>query len=126
VLFFKTRQPIEPVAFVQKICQDAAVGVEQKRCRFVKRLTPITAIEKATEKGLDDVAQRVLASHFHGSDQQGKKVNFIFPKHRCGISTSERPPMAETAAQYESLIRTVASLQSEHQFATTKSLLETT
>ncbi|KAF2658112.1 THUMP domain-containing protein [Lophiostoma macrostomum CBS 122681] len=73
LLFFKTRHPIEPVSFVQKICQDAAIGVEQKRCRFVKRLTPITAIEKATEKGLDDVAQLALAPHFHGPDKQGKK-----------------------------------------------------
>lgn len=82
VIFFKTGQPVEPVAFVQKICQDAADGVEQTRCRFVKRLTPITAINKATERGLDDVAQQVLAPHFHGSDRSGKKVSlfsFFFP-----------------------------------------------
>lgn len=77
-MFFKTRQPIEPVSFVQRICQDAADGVEQKHCRFVKRLTPITAMGKATERGLDDVASLVLAPHFHGPDQKGKKVSIAF------------------------------------------------
>ncbi|KAF2122426.1 hypothetical protein BDV96DRAFT_461051, partial [Lophiotrema nucula] len=73
LLFFRTRQPLDPVSFVRSICQDAADGVEQKRCRFVKRLTPITAIDKATERGLDEVAQQVLAPHFHGPDRAGKK-----------------------------------------------------
>jgi tRNA acetyltransferase TAN1 len=74
VIFFKTRQPVEPVAFVQRICQDAADGVPQPLCRFVKRLTPITATAKATDRGLDEVAQQVLAPHFHGLDRAGKKV----------------------------------------------------
>lgn len=74
VIFFKTRQPVEPVTFVQRICRDAADGVQQPLCRFVKRLTPITATAKATERGLDDVAQQVLAPHFHGPDRAGKKV----------------------------------------------------
>lgn len=78
VIFFKTRPPVEPVSFVHSICQDAADGAEQKRCRFVKRLTPITAMEKATERGLEEVAQRVVAPHFHGPDHVGKKVRLGF------------------------------------------------
>ena len=74
MIFFKTRQPVDPVALVLRICQDAAEGVEQTLCRFVKRLTPITAIDKATDRGLDEVAQQVLAPHFHGPDRAGKKV----------------------------------------------------
>ncbi|KAF2734685.1 hypothetical protein EJ04DRAFT_602369 [Polyplosphaeria fusca] len=73
LLFFKTRPPVEPVSFAEKICQDAADDVEQKRCRFVKRITPIEATAKATERGLDDVAQSVLAPHFHGPERAGKK-----------------------------------------------------
>ncbi|KAF2702690.1 hypothetical protein K504DRAFT_393959 [Pleomassaria siparia CBS 279.74] len=73
LIFFKTRLPVEPVAFVQRICQDAANGVKQTHCRFVKRLTPITAVDKATDRGLDEVAKQVLAPHFHGPDHVGKK-----------------------------------------------------
>ena len=77
MIFFKTRQPVDPVTLVQRICRDAADGVEQTLCRFVKRLTPITAIDKATDRGLDEVAQQVLAPHFHGPDRAGKKVGGV-------------------------------------------------
>ncbi|KAH0556491.1 hypothetical protein GP486_005610 [Trichoglossum hirsutum] len=72
VLFFKTRAPIEPVGFVHRICTDAfSSGCKQSR--WVKRLTPMTLIGKATEKGLDEVAKSVLVPHFHGNDRVGKK-----------------------------------------------------
>jgi tRNA acetyltransferase TAN1 len=75
VVFFKTREPVEPVSFVHRIVQDTADGAQHKNCRFVKRLTPITAIEKANPKGLEAVAKKVLAPHFHGAEQKGKKVS---------------------------------------------------
>jgi hypothetical protein len=34
----------------------------------------MTLIGKATEKGLDEVAQKVLAPHFHGENTTTKKV----------------------------------------------------
>lgn len=74
VVFFKTRAPVDPVSFVHNICQDTADGVQHKNCRFVKRLTPITGIEKANQKGLETVAEQVLAPHFHGEENAGKKV----------------------------------------------------
>jgi tRNA acetyltransferase TAN1 len=86
VVFFKTRQPVEPISFVHKIVQDTANGVQHKNCRFVKRLTPITAIEKANLKGLEAVAQKVLAPHFHGSDKKGKKVSL---SSRCALLSDD-------------------------------------
>ncbi|KAG8529202.1 uncharacterized protein KY384_005837 [Bacidia gigantensis] len=61
VLFFKTKPPIESVNFVHKICQDARGGVTQKRCRFVKRFTPMSRMAKATISGLESVCDYVLA-----------------------------------------------------------------
>ena len=71
VLFFKTRPPIEPVSFVHTICKDAAEGATQ-RTRFVKRLTPMTTMGKATEDGLARVADAVLRPVFH-ADKDGLK-----------------------------------------------------
>ena len=71
VLFFKTRPPIEPVSFVHTICKDAAEGATQ-RARFVKRLTPMTMMGKATEDGLARVADAVLRPVFH-ADKDGLK-----------------------------------------------------
>ncbi|KAF2849410.1 hypothetical protein T440DRAFT_469504 [Plenodomus tracheiphilus IPT5] len=73
LIFFRTRKPLEPVSFVHKICQDVANGAQLKNLRYVKRLTPITAYEKATQQGLETVAKQVLAPHFHNPDQASKK-----------------------------------------------------
>jgi len=76
-MFFRTRSPLEPVSFVHKICQDVADGAQPRNLSYVKRLTPITATDKATPEGLKAVAKQVLAPHFHGADQAGKKVRAL-------------------------------------------------
>ncbi|KAF1920283.1 hypothetical protein BDU57DRAFT_544022 [Ampelomyces quisqualis] len=73
LIFFKTCHPVEPVNFIERICQDTANGVQLQNCRYIKRLTPITATEKANAKGLEAVAKQVLAPHFHGEEQAPKK-----------------------------------------------------
>ena len=65
---------MEPVDFIERICRDTANGVKLQNCRYIKRLTPITATDKANAKGLEAVAKQVLAPHFHGEDQAPKKV----------------------------------------------------
>ena len=74
-MFFKTRSPVEPVSFVHAICSDAATATSRKRSRFVKRLTPMTLMGRASEKGLEELAQLVLAPAFHQPDQPAKKVS---------------------------------------------------
>ncbi|KAL8716805.1 MAG: hypothetical protein Q9225_005897 [Loekoesia sp. 1 TL-2023] len=69
VLFFKTREPVEPVSFVHRICQDASENKTATRTRFVKRLTPMTRMGKANEKSLEEVAKAVLDPVFH---EEGK------------------------------------------------------
>lgn len=79
MIFFKTRLPVEPVSFIHKICQDTADGIEPQRCRFVKRLTPLSAIGKVAGNGLKDIATEVLAPHFHKPEQESKKVSQLSP-----------------------------------------------
>ncbi|KAF2671790.1 THUMP domain-containing protein [Microthyrium microscopicum] len=73
LLFFKTSAPIDPVEFVLSFCNDAAAHPDRKQTRHAKRLTPITLFGKASEKGLEELAKKVLAPHFHGEDQVSKK-----------------------------------------------------
>lgn len=77
VLFFKTRTPIEPVSFVHRICLDAFGASGTKKHRWIKRLTPMTMMGKATTKGLDEVSQAVLAPVFHGEGGLSKKVQCL-------------------------------------------------
>jgi len=65
VLFFKTRPPIDPVDFVHRICKEIVSTPGIRRMRYVNRLTPMTLMGKATEKGLEEVARAVLGSHFN-------------------------------------------------------------
>lgn len=107
VLFFKTRHPIEPVSFVTAICADA-LATGKRRSRFAQRLTPMTLMGKATESGLETVAKEVLAPHFQGEGNAGKKVRFFLLLlgyvyyGRCadqlgGDSSPSDPPSAITA-----------------------------
>ena len=65
VVFFKTIAPVDPVALVKRICEDAMNEPARKRTRFVKRLSPMTLMGRASEESLEKVAREVLAPHFH-------------------------------------------------------------
>jgi len=43
---------------------------DSARTKYINRLTPMTLIGKATEKGLEDVAKTVLGEHFELSDNK--------------------------------------------------------
>ncbi|KAI9710501.1 MAG: hypothetical protein M1820_002637 [Bogoriella megaspora] len=65
VVFFKTEPPLEPCSFVRRICEDASQASSIKHTRFVKRMSPVTLVGKASESGVDAVSKEVLAPHFH-------------------------------------------------------------
>jgi hypothetical protein len=93
LLFVKTQPPVNPVEFVKRICEDAAKlsassesngcgdavvskNPETKtmfRCRYVNRLTPVSATGKATEQGLIEVARKVLGEWFDLSGKRGQQ-----------------------------------------------------
>ncbi|KAI0409389.1 hypothetical protein F4802DRAFT_546410 [Xylaria palmicola] len=72
VLFMRTRAPVDPMVLVREICKDAAVAKDRSlwRSRFMNKLTPISYTGKATEKGLEDVAQKVLSDHFQLAESE--------------------------------------------------------
>ncbi len=45
-----------------------------KKSRWIKRLTPMTRMGKANEKGLEEVSKAVLEPHFHAEGVTAKKV----------------------------------------------------
>lgn len=64
VLFFKTRHEIDPVDFVHRICEEIVKKPGVRRMKYANRLTPVSMIGKATEKGLEEVGKTVLGKHF--------------------------------------------------------------
>lgn len=95
VLFFKTRPPIEPVSFVHTICKDAAEGATQ-RARFVKRLSPMAMMGKATEDGLAKVADAVLGPVFHG---HGDVLKFAIRPTRRNHNVMKRDDIIKQIAR---------------------------
>lgn len=65
VIFVKTSGTLNPVDIVHRLCIDARTHPEQKRSRWVKRLTPITSMKKILGGGLEELARDVLRPHFH-------------------------------------------------------------
>ncbi|KAL8831409.1 MAG: hypothetical protein Q9191_000888 [Dirinaria sp. TL-2023a] len=74
VLFFRTRAPVEPATFVHKICTQALNATNSRKPLRIMRLTPMTRMGKANEKGLEDVSKVVLEPHFHAEGVTSKKV----------------------------------------------------
>lgn len=81
VMFFKIREPVQPVSLVHRICLDAFESSSTKRSRWVKRLTPMMMMGKATDKGLQEVCVKVLRPSFHVEGAPSKKV--------CALSLSK-------------------------------------
>jgi tRNA acetyltransferase TAN1 len=67
LLYVKTQPPVDPVAFVRRICEDARRCGDLPglmRCRYVNRLTPVSVMGKASENGLVEVAREALKEWF--------------------------------------------------------------
>jgi hypothetical protein len=64
-------------------CQRAQAQPDRKETRTVRKLTPITLVGKATEKGIEEVAKQVLAPHFHAEGVTEKKVKVQPSFYHC-------------------------------------------
>ncbi|EGX96573.1 THUMP domain containing protein [Cordyceps militaris CM01] len=66
VFFMKTMKPVEPDVLVRQMCEDArkCLNPRERKCRYINRLTPVFNTDKASDKGIERVARRVLAPYF--------------------------------------------------------------
>jgi tRNA acetyltransferase TAN1 len=69
VVFCKTRRPIDPATFVEKICQESFES-KVKNTRYTQKLTPITFSASASIEELSRLAEIVLKPHFHKEEGQ--------------------------------------------------------
>ncbi|KAL3426209.1 THUMP domain-containing protein [Phlyctema vagabunda] len=79
VLFFKTQPSIDAVEFVHRLCEDAVSNPAHRRSKYVNRLTPMTLIGKATERGLEELGTSVLAKHFQLAGQDTANLEDATP-----------------------------------------------
>ncbi|GAW17870.1 hypothetical protein ANO14919_073370 [Xylariales sp. No.14919] len=113
VLFMRTRPPVDPLLLVREICKDATAAKDRslRRSRFINKLTPIELTGKATEKGLEDVAKKVLSGHFQLANDETEEKDAGENK---ACSYAIRPTLrAHTTLKRTEIIDKVASMISK-------------
>jgi tRNA acetyltransferase TAN1 len=72
VFFMKTMKPVDPYQLVLQICRDAqeCPSPRDRKCKYINRLTPVMDTDKATEKGIQRVARKVLPSFFNLNEEE--------------------------------------------------------
>ncbi|KAH7029388.1 thump domain-containing protein [Microdochium trichocladiopsis] len=128
LFFVRTRAPVEPIEFSRQVCLDAGRPVPPKDneegakrsaigfSRFVNRFTPVTVLGRASEKGLDEVARKVLAEHFElAAEGAGDEAGGV--SEGAGVSTDDAPSYAirptfraHNQMKRDDVIKKVASL----------------
>lgn len=66
VFFVRTRSPVQPVELCRRMCEDAKACANpmERKTKYINRLTPVTTMEKASEKGIERAARQALAPWF--------------------------------------------------------------
>lgn len=72
VFFMKTMKPVDPYQLVLQMCRDAQAcpSPKDRKCKYINRLTPVMDTDKATEKGIQRVARKVLSSFFSLNEEE--------------------------------------------------------
>lgn len=97
LVFIKTRHPIEPASFVERICEESSES-KLKSTRFTQKLSPITFSVTPTMEEVKKLARRVLGPHFHQeTDQQPFK--FAIQVSKRNFNALEKPELIRTIAE---------------------------
>ena len=80
VIFVRFDKSINPEKLVHRICLDSHASPEQKRSRYIQRLTPARSIRKTLSVDLLEFAKEMLKAEFH-SGGPPKKVRFSSHTH---------------------------------------------
>ena len=92
VFFMKTRAPVEPVPFVDRICDEALAceGAVERKLRHINRLTPVVVIGKVLDNGVEKVAREVLGGFLELKAENGEAVEerAEIPAHTVGVLLS--------------------------------------
>ena len=86
VFFMKTRAPVDPAALVDRICDDALACkdvMEGRKLRHINRLTPVVALGKALDRGIEKIGREVLGGVLELKAEEGDAVeeNAEIPAH---------------------------------------------
>ncbi|EPE26992.1 hypothetical protein GLAREA_02906 [Glarea lozoyensis ATCC 20868] len=85
VMFFRVQPSIDPVDLCHRIALDISSNPDKKLTRYVNRISPMTLMGKANEKGLEEVTTAVLKPYFQLNGQEE------YTESEQEVKNSERP-----------------------------------
>lgn len=95
IVFCKTRRPIKPAEFVERLCKEASES-QVKSTRFTQKLTPITFSVSASVEELKKLCERVLDPVF--KDTEGLK--FAIKVSSRNFNTIDRMDIIKQVASH--------------------------
>ncbi|KAI8171922.1 tRNA acetyltransferase TAN1, partial [Colletotrichum sp. SAR 10_75] len=102
VFFMKTRDPIEPVELCRRICRDAGAcpDLKERKTKYINRLTPVSALDKASENGVVRTARKALAPWFSLTASETAIENEVGVKNdMAGADGNETGPEIKSDAK---------------------------
>lgn len=96
LIFIKTRRPIDPESFVERLCCESLKS-NTKTTRYTQKLTPITYSVSPTIEEVKKLAKRVLKPHFHAESQ--KPYKFAIQITRRNFNALPKPDMIKAIAE---------------------------
>ncbi|THC99042.1 hypothetical protein EYZ11_001516 [Aspergillus tanneri] len=95
-MFIKCDKSIDPEKLVHQLCVDAYANPDQKRCRYIQRMSPIRSIRKTLSVDLEAFAQEMLKPEFHSG---GPPKKFAIRPVVRGNSKFNRDTIIKTVAR---------------------------
>ncbi|KAE8152708.1 hypothetical protein BDV25DRAFT_150645 [Aspergillus avenaceus] len=96
VSFIRFDKSIDPEKLVHDICLDAYTNPEQKRSRYIQRMTPVKSVRKTLSVDLEAFAQEILKPHFHSG---GPAKKFAIRPTSRNNATFNRDTIIKTVAR---------------------------
>uniref|UniRef100_L2GI88 Pyruvate decarboxylase n=1 Tax=Colletotrichum fructicola (strain Nara gc5) TaxID=1213859 RepID=L2GI88_COLFN len=103
VFFMKTRDPVEPVELCRRICRDAGAcpDLKERKTKYINRLTPVSALDKASENGVVRTARKALAPWFSLTASETAIENEVGVKNDvAGADGNETGPEIKSDAKH--------------------------
>lgn len=98
LIFIKTRRPVEPATFVERICKESSES-NVKNTRYTQKLSPITFSVSPSLDEIKKLATKVLEPHFHQDKSTQKAYKFAIQVSKRNFSTLEKPVIIKTVAE---------------------------
>ncbi|KAG7663357.1 uncharacterized protein J8A68_003105 [[Candida] subhashii] len=97
LVFIKTKKPIDPEELVEKVCEESYESTV-KRTRYTQKLSPVMDSCSASKEELQNLTRRVLARHFHQSEDQ-KPIKFAININKRNFNTLNKDQMIKAIAE---------------------------